>query len=227
MTEPASRRTLVTGEVAYVLPMALFLALTWLGGTSTALYPASYAAKTLVVAAVLVVLRGHYTPIRWNAWGLGVVVGVVGVVQWIGTERLLLSLWPDYPRFAADIYDPTVHIADAQLRWLFIAVRLSGAVLVVPFMEELFWRDWLWRTIAAPNDFRLAAVGEWDARAFLVVPLLFATVHVQWFTAIIWALMIGLLLVRTRSLGACIIAHAVTNLLLGLYVLWTGEWYYW
>ena len=29
------------------------------------------------------------------------------------------------------------------------------------------------------------------------------------------------------KLGACIIAHAVTNFLLGAYVLWTRDWYFW
>jgi quinoprotein glucose dehydrogenase len=32
---------------------------------------------------------------------------------------------------------------------------------------------------------------------------------------------------RTRSLGACSLAHAVANLLLGLYVLRTGQWGFW
>ena len=41
------------------------------------------------------------------------------------------------------------------------------------------------------------------------------------------ALMISWLLVRTKSLGACIVAHAVTNLLLGIYVLWAKDWYFW
>jgi hypothetical protein len=108
-----------------------------------------------------------------------------------------------------------------------VAIRLAGAVLVVPFMEELFWRDFLWRSILAPNDFKLARIGEWDWKAFLIVTLLFASVHIQWMTAIVWGVMIAMLLVRTRSLGACIIAHGVTNLLLGLYVLYTGDWYFW
>jgi membrane protease YdiL (CAAX protease family) len=34
----------------------------------------------------------------------------------------------------------------------------------------------------------------------------------------------GLLLIRTRSLGACILAHALTNLTLYLYVIYTGDW---
>jgi hypothetical protein len=207
--------------------MALFLGLTFIGSEWPALYPQAYTAKALLVALVLLLLRRHYTTIRWHAWPLGVAVGIVGVLQWVGMEGVLLRLWPGYPRMSVDPFVPSAHIADPMVRLAFIAVRWSGAVLVVPVMEELFWRDWLWRTIAAPNDFRLAEVGEWDARAFFGVPLLFAMVHVQWLTAIVWGLMIALLLVRTRSLGACIIAHAVTNLLLGAYVLWTGDWSFW
>jgi len=37
----------------------------------------------------------------------------------------------------------------------------------------------------------------------------------------------ALLLRSTRSLLACIVAHGVTNLSLGIYVLTTGNWKYW
>jgi CAAX prenyl protease-like protein len=98
----------------------------------------------------------------------------------------------------------------------------------VPFMEEFFWRDFLWRTIAAPADFRIAKIGEWDRGIpLLVVSLAFCIVHPQWLTAIVWGLMIGGLLIYTRSLGACIVMHAVTNFLLGAYVLYTGDWIFW
>ena len=42
--------------------------------------------------------------------------------------------------------------------WAFIAIRWAGASLVVPFMEELFWRDYLWRTISAPADMSASRV---------------------------------------------------------------------
>jgi membrane protease YdiL (CAAX protease family) len=61
----------------------------------------------------------------------------------------------------------------------------------------------------------------------VLVPLFFATVHVQWLTAIVWGIMISLLLLKTKSLGACIIMHGVTNFLLGAYVLYTREWFFW
>ena len=95
-------------------------------------------------------------------------------------------------------------------------------------MEELFWRDFLWRQVLAPNDFKLAAVGEWAWPPFLIVSGAFALVHGNWWlTSIVWALMIGALLAYTKSLGACIIAHAVTNLLLAVYVLKTRDWAFW
>jgi CAAX prenyl protease-like protein len=101
-------------------------------------------------------------------------------------------------------------------------------VLVVPVMEELFWRDFLWRSLLAPNDFKLAGVGEWDWKAYLIVSGAFALVHGNWWlTAIVWGLMVGALLVYTKSLGACILAHATTNLLLAVYVLYTRQWHFW
>ena len=153
-------------------------------------------------------------------------VGVVAV-QWVGMETVLLHHWPSYLRPAVKAFDPYEEIHSQAMRWMFIAVRLAGATLLVPVMEELFWRDFLWRTIQAPNDFKLAAIGEVDWKAWLAVSIVFSMVHVQWMTAIVWGMMIGGLLMATGSLGACIMMHGVTNLLLGVYVLKTGKWYFW
>lgn len=217
----------VRDDVAYVLPMGVFFLLTWVGGKWPAVFPVSYVVKTVAAGLLLVLLRRHYTAIRWNWLWLGLLVGLIGTVQWIGMEKLLLHYWPSYPRPDLPEFNPFRDIGSPGMRWTFLAVRLAGPALVVPVMEELFWRDFLWRSVISPYDFKLASVGEWQKGAFAVVTLLFAFEHVQWITAIVWGAMIAWLLVRTRSLGACIIAHAVTNLLLGLYVLHTHEWFFW
>jgi len=222
------KAALVRDDIAYILPMAVFLALTWVGGLGPRIYIASYVAKTIVVAILLFLLWRHYTKIRWTYWWLGIVMGIVGVVQWVGMENGLLRLFPNYPRVTVEPFNPTHAFSSTCQMWSFIAIRWAAASLVVPVMEELFWRDFLWRSVAAPGDFRLAEVGEWDGgKPLLFVSLLFCTVHVQWLTAIVWALMAGMLLTITRSLGACIIMHGVTNFLLGLYVLWRKDWYFW
>jgi CAAX prenyl protease-like protein len=156
-----------------------------------------------------------------------VIVGVVGIFQWVGMQLFLQKHFELF-KPAEDAFNPDKFFVSATAKWAFVAVRFFGAVIVVPIMEELFWRDYCWRTIIAPNDFKLARVGEWDPKAFVIVPLIFALVHGNWWaTSIVWALMIGALLVYTKSLGACIIAHAVTNLLLGVYVMYTKQWYFW
>ncbi|MDB5330941.1 MAG: prenyl protease-related protein [Phycisphaerales bacterium] len=222
-----SRRSFVRDDFAYMLPMGVFLLFTQAGVTWPALFQASYVAKTLIVAVMLIVLWPHYTKITWDYWWLGILFGIVGVVQWVGMEKGLLHLWPHYPRLSVEANNPFAQIHSDGLRWTFIGIRWAGAFLLVPVMEELFWRDFLWRTIQAPNDFKLAAVGERDWTACLIVAVIFSAVHIQWMTAIVWGLMVGGLLMLTRSLGACILMHAVTNLLLGWYVLKTGDWYFW
>ena len=223
----SSRRLRVSDEIAYIVPMAVFLVITFLISDWTQLLPAGYAIKTILAASLMFYFRHHYTKIRWTHLGLGFLVGVIGVVQWVGMEKGLLKYWPNYPRLGHDIFDPTKEITSHTALIFFMIFRLAGPALVVPFMEEYFWRDFIWRTFLAPNNFKMAEVGEWDAKVFWLVALLFASEHVQWITAIVWAIMIGLLLVRTKSLGACIVAHGVTNLLLGLYVLHTHDWWFW
>jgi len=228
-TKPPAPKSTRLDDAAYVLPMAAFMILMWAGGQWPRFFVASYYLRTVVAGGLIILFWRRYTPIRWNFWWLGIIMGVVGIVQWVGVEELLTAYWPNYPKIpaATDPFDPYKTFASPAAMWAFIAVRWAGAALVVPFMEELFWRDWGWRTWLAPNDFKLASVGEWDWGAYLIIAAVCAGVHPQWITAIIWALTIGGLLVYTKSLGACIIAHGVTNFLLGAYVQWTHAWQYW
>ncbi len=227
-TEPGQacegREAASRSERAYILPMAVFLGFTWIGGHWPSTYPVVYAVKTFVVALLLLWFRRNYTRIRWDYAWLGALIGVLGVVQWVGMEKLL----PAYPKSAGTLFDPEKEIASDALRYWFIAVRWMGASLLVPVMEELFWRDYLWRTLHARGHFKEVAIGTWDWKSYVLVALVFgAGVHVEWPTAIVWGLLVGGLLIYTRSLGACIIAHGVTNFLLGLYVLLSKDWRFW
>ncbi|MDQ3439470.1 MAG: CAAX prenyl protease-related protein [Planctomycetota bacterium] len=225
---PAAPRPIVRDDVAYVLPMAIFMAFTWVGGQWPSLYPASYAAKVILVAIALAVLWRHFTKISWRYWWLGAIVGVIGIFQWVPMQ-LWLQRNVEFFAPSGEPFDPTKVFAESgAMLYAFLAFRIIGAVLVVPVMEELFWRDFLWRQILAPNDFKLAEVGERSWSALLIVSGVFAFVHGNWWlTSIVWALMIGGLLMYTKSLGACIIAHAVTNLLLAAYVLKYRDWAFW
>ena len=239
------RPPLVRDDMAYILPMLTFLALTWVGATWKDLYVASYVAKTLVVAVMLYLFWPQYTPHALERLVAGrdrrrrrhLPVGrhaALAPGSWPGSSRVHVPARRRARRHREPLQarrgrlrpDESLRAPAALYAWY--AVRIAGAVLVVPVMEELFWRDFLWRTIISPNDFKLARVGEWDWKAFVVVCVAFSFVHGNWWlTSIVWAAMVGWLLVYTKSLGACIVAHAVTNLLLAAYVLYSRDWAFW
>ena len=151
--------------------------------------------------------------------GLAVLVGVVVFVMWILPEGM-------YPYLgSSESFDPFAHFTGP---WLFgwIAVRLLGASLLVLVIEEYFWRGFLLRWIINP-DFQKVAIGTFSWPSFLLTTLLFASEHNRRLVGLIAGAAYNLLLYRTRSLYACIIAHGVTNLALGIYVLTTGAWSFW
>src|SRR4051794_1015889 len=91
MTDPEPRRDrpLVSDDVAYVLPMAVFLVCIFIAGKFHQYYWQFYVARAVIVAVLLAVLWRHYTRLRWNGWWLGVIVGVIGFFQWVGMQLWL------------------------------------------------------------------------------------------------------------------------------------------
>jgi hypothetical protein len=101
--------------------------------------------------------------------------------------------------------------------WLLVAIRIAGAALVVPVMEELFWRSFLMRWIAAP-DFESVEPSQLGFKSFVITVLLFGVEHNLWLAGIVAGAAYSLLYMRHRTLWSPILAHAVTNGLLGIWV---------
>jgi len=93
-------------------------------------------------------------------------------------------------------------------------------------VEELFWRGWLQRWLINEN-FTSVRIGQFTPFSFAVVTTMFALVHPQVFVALFAGLLFGWWVVKTKSLWDVVLSHAVANLLLAVYVLWTGRWYFW
>ncbi|OYY57532.1 MAG: CAAX prenyl protease-related protein, partial [Hydrogenophilales bacterium 28-61-11] len=121
-------------------------------------------------------------------------------------------------------YHPTD--ASGQIDWLLVAFRIAGAALVVPVMEELLWRSFLQRWVQQP-DFMTLNPAQIGLKALFIASALFAVEHLQWLAGLVAGLAYGWLYIRTRNLWAPIIAHAVTNGMLGAYVVATGRWSFW
>lgn len=183
-----------------------------------------YPVKVAAVVAALWWYRKEYTELRWRellrpaALALTLVVGLVVFWLWIQLDITLGSLTPRG-------WDPT-QFAEPGVRWTMILIRLAGAVLVVPLMEELFWRSFLIRYVI-DADFTRVSLGTFTWGSFLVTVVLFGLGHHYLVAGMVAGAAYNLLLYRSRSLAHCVLAHALTNLVLGWYVLQTGAWHFW
>lgn len=109
-----------------------------------------------------------------------------------------------------------------------LSLRIARAVILVPIIEELFWRAWLPRWVDSMEDFRKIPLGQYSGAAFLLTAVLFASEHGSlWDVGLAAGLLYNWWMVRTRSLGDLILAHAVTNACLSIYVVVQGRWEYW
>lgn len=222
--------------LARVVPFALFMAFIgveqglgwlrdqgWLAFGNSQLY-LLYPLKILVVVAALLWYRQDYDEICWRDLArpvqllLSLLVGLVVFVLWINLDIALGSLTPRG-------FDPG-QFDEPGLRLAMTACRLVGAALVVPVMEELFWRSFLIRYII-DSDFTKVPIGLFSWGSFAITVVLFGLEHHYLIAGMMAGVGYNLLLYRSRSLAHCILAHGVTNLLLGWYVLQTGAWHFW
>ena len=203
--------------------MALFLGLTYAEGLSPANYVWIYFAKTVVVLAALVWAKPTWRDIKWEPklMPLSVVLGLILFAVWVGLEKL------HYPHLGdRTAYNPWEKIADPSLRLAFVAVRFFGLALLVPFMEELFWRSFGLR-IASQTDFKSLEIGSFTMTGAGICCAVFAFSHPEWLAGLVFAAAMTALVWRTKSIFACVVAHAVTNLALGIYVVTQGAWSLW
>jgi CAAX prenyl protease-like protein len=183
----------------------------------------TYPIKILAVTAVLIYFYKSYDELRFDnlqaAHVLGALAtGVVVFVLWINMD------WDFATLGSSEAYDP--RILPGKTYYAFLAVRLAGTALVVPVFEEIFWRSFVLRYIIN-RDFTAVKIGAFSWMSFIISSLLFGSEHYLWLAGIMAGVFYNLLLYWTRSIYICIIAHGVTNLLLGIYVIRTGNWQFW
>jgi hypothetical protein len=110
--------------------------------------------------------------------------------------------------------------------WI-LAWRSIRAAVIVPIVEELFWRAWLMRWLIH-NDFHRVPLGTYATFAFWATAVLFAAEHGSyWDVGLLTGIIYNFWMVRTKSVANCILMHAVTNAILSGYVIATAQWQYW
>lgn len=181
-----------------------------------------YPAKVLLVAAMLFAWRKHYLE-------LYVVPARRDLLAAAGIGAVVFVLWIALDAGWMQIGTPTGFDAvgrDGRVDWLPVLVRAAGAALLVPLMEELFWRSFLLRWLHTRNFLALRpAAAGWRAATISVV--LFGIEHNLWLAGVLAGIAYTLLYMRSETLWTPILGHAVTNALLAAWVMATGSWIYW
>jgi CAAX prenyl protease-like protein len=217
--------------LAYVLPFGLFIVGTALEGLEILQpwLPITYTLKIALVFLALLWGRQAYPP--WNGQGviLGLLLGLIGGIVWIALctwnlERLIIPYLPEWlqpgPRTGGNPFEAP------YLGSSFVVIRLLGLIVIVPWMEELFWRGFLNRFLIH-EDWQKVPWGRFTPASFTIVTLLFVAVHPEWTAAIVWGVGINLLLWWTKNLWVCMAAHAGSNAVLGYYILAYQQWQLW
>ncbi|WP_280153566.1 CAAX prenyl protease-related protein [Piscinibacter sp. XHJ-5] len=226
MALPLSR-----GALARVVPFVLFMLLLAVRGSlpadgSAGVDPRwTYAIGVLLAAGALWWFRREYGELARQSRPdsgetlLAVVVGLVVFVLWITLDAPWMTIGSPTATFL-----PVD--AAGRVDWPLVAVRWAGAALLVPVMEELFWRSFLMRWIERPQ-FEAVAPQRVGLKAVVLSTFVFMLAHTLWLAAIVAGLAYAWLYVRTGKLWVPIVAHAVTNGALGVWVVATRNWTFW
>lgn len=218
-------RLLENPGLPYVLPFGVFLLLTEPARFFPVWSPFFYLSKVIIVGTLLWFWRRTYAAdlsVRLSPREcLGAICcGLMVLAIWIIPENHLPQLGRT-PGFNPHSFGWSPIAVGGML-----VVRLAGAAVLVPVMEELFWRSFLMRYLVDP-EFRSVSLGTFTWFSFLGVAVLFGLEHHRVIVGIIAGLSYNFLLLHQKKLRGTILAHGVTNLGLGIYVLSTGSWLFW
>jgi len=204
----------------FVAPFFLFMAFLIVEGGGPDQHYLLYVPKTIYVGAVILWYARALPTLVPKAPTISVLVGIAGVVLWVGLDPWLVHYeQPLIGRSPFQLYP-------AGEAWALFGVRIFGIAVVVPIMEELFWRGFLMRWLIK-EDFTTVPIGTYTPLSFFVTTAFFAVEHgPEWPLGAIVGLLYGAWFIRTKSLGSVMLAHGMTNFLLALYCLRTDDWHF-
>lgn len=209
--------------VARVLPFVAFVLLTSLQGTmGEGSRYWGYLFKTGVGVWLVWLMRPYVAEMKWSFSWEAVVVGVGVFVLWVGLND-------HYPKLTelGKPWNPHTQFGEgAPLAWFFVVVRLVGSTWVVPPLEEVFYRSFLYRYVARA-DFASVPLGAFKRVPFIITAGIFGLAHYEWLAGVLCAFAYQGLVCWKHRLGDAMTAHAITNFLLGAYVVYRGAWQFW
>ncbi len=200
-----------------------------------------YPIQTLLCGGLLFWMRRHYTLSPWRGLIPAILFAIIGIIFWVAPTHLYYHWigqghepqpWWEWLGITkrTEGFDPGDLAAWPQWQMASLGMRFLRMVIVVPLVEELFWRGFLMRyVVAGDKPWQRVPFGTHRWLSYVIVTGMVTLIHntEDHLAAWVWGSLTYFLAVRTKSLGACVLMHAVGNLLLGLYILKTQSWGFW
>lgn len=224
----SARALLRNPSVPYVVPFAVFFVFLALQRSVPIAPAVEGPIRVVLLGTVLYVFSRGVIDLHATALFASCMIGFAMFIIWILPD----VLFPAYRQHWLFQNALTGQLSSSlgapdRLDVIVLASRTIRAVILVPIIEELFWRAWLMRWLISPR-FERIRLGTYQGQAFWITAVLFASEHGPfWDVGLIAGIVYNWWMVRTRSLGDCILAHAVTNACLCGYILATHRWEYW
>jgi uncharacterized protein len=213
--------------LAWVGPFAIFALWLFVRQYIPLGYPAKELLLDAVSVAAIVGFSWRILPRSAPHWLASAALGLAVCVIWVAPDALFAG-WRAHWLFQNAVTGKvTTTIPPSELTPTMLALRTMRAALLIPVLEELFWRGWLPRWLQ-DTRFERIPLGQYTRFAFWATAILFAAEHgPHWEVGLVCGVIYNWWMSRTRSLGDLMIAHGVTNLALSAYVMATGRWGLW
>jgi exosortase E/protease (VPEID-CTERM system) len=212
------RGTTENPTALYLLPFLAILAAGSVARAASAQFEYLYPLRLLAALLVLFWYRAPLRALNWQCSWRAPAVGSLVFVLWIAAAHWLV---PPAGMPAA------LHAMSTPMRGLWLASRISAAMLTVPIAEELAYRGYFMRRLVRA-DFDAVPFSAVPALAVVLSAVAFGIAHGPlWLPAIAAGLAYGALLRSRGRIGEAVVAHATTNALLAACVLAFGQWQYW
>ncbi len=179
--------------VAMILPFAIFMFSALFAQAFSQTPGIIYPARVVLMGGVVCLFWSIYRSFEWRldpvAIGIGAIIGVA---------------WVLIPVSDPETNPPYGDLAGGLLVFWFVA-RGIGTTLLVPIIEELFFRGYLEQLFKRSNTL------PWALGAALATAVIFAALHGRWAEAFAASLAFSYVMHRSGRVTDAIISHGVAN----------------
>jgi exosortase E/protease (VPEID-CTERM system) len=193
---------------AEIVPFIVFMASALVLSTFSEVPELHYPLRVIAMLASLALFHRVLAAIAWRPDAIAIAAGAAVGLLWV---VMAPAADPD-TALAREI----AAMAPAAFA-VWAAARIVGTVLLVPLIEELFFRGYLLgRLDRGGLAMRLLALA--------VSSGLFGLLHGRWEIAVAAGLVFGLLMLRRGRIGDAVAAHAAANAIVAGWAAASGDW---